>query len=476
MLLLSIARTRVLALLLLPLAEQTSISTHLPDLPRPRWEQFEPAVRSKIKEAYEKARQDANNPESVGYLGMVLHAHQLHELAVACYQRAHLLAPESANWIYYLATAQAESGNHVEAISALDKALELMPDYLPAQLKLAELFLRAGKVREAQRLYSSLVQRHPRSALILYGLGQAEIALRNFAAAAESLSKACAQAPEFGAAHYRLALAYRDLGKNAASEEHLRLFRKHRDQKPTAVDPLMSRVSEVRTGVQHHLDRGLELQKAGRIEEAIAQYRKVLELDPERVQAHINLIAAHLTAGDLDQAEKHFQAVIKMNPELPEAHYNFGLVLQRRGDEEQAAQAFLRALESNPYFAQAHNDLGVILFRQDRLEEAEEHFRRAIENKTDYRTARYNLARVLLRRDKPEDAIVQLRHIVSVEDNQTPLFLYTLADAYARAGRLRESIETAREAMGMAASQGQKELAERIEKELEAIARSKRTP
>ena len=41
---------------------------------------------------------------------MILHAYELHRLAVPCYQRGRLLDHDPFPWVYYLATVQAALG------------------------------------------------------------------------------------------------------------------------------------------------------------------------------------------------------------------------------------------------------------------------------------------------------------------------------------------------------------------------------
>ncbi|MGH9338814.1 MAG: tetratricopeptide repeat protein [Acidobacteriota bacterium] len=464
----------------LPLFFLTAVSLRaeqaetLPNLPTLDLERFEPVIRNEIAKAQERAQSDALDANVVGRLGMLLHAHDQYEAAAPCYERAHRLQPQEFKWSYYLGLTQIELARTEEALASLSHALKLEPDYLPAQLKLAQTLLATGNVKESRQAYQVLAERFPEAPEVHYGLGQAASAEGNSAGALEHYRKASQLDPEFGSAHYALALALRSLGGAEDAEKHMALYKKYRGQVP-AHDSFVAELHRLRAGSREHLEQGLKLQQEGKIEEAVQAYKRVLEADPERVQAHINLLSAYLSWGKLEEAEKHYQEAVRINPNAAEAHYNYGLLLSRQGREADAAEAFRKALMINPHYAEAHNNLGHALFREKKWQEAEDHFRQAVESRPDYRIARYNLARLLLNRGDLEGAIGHLLRIISVEDSQTPLYLYILADACARAGRLREAIGYAVKAKDMAKSLGQTELAARIEKELREAQRATKT-
>jgi len=103
-----------------------------------------------------------------------------------------------------------------------------------------------------------------------------------------------------------------------------------------------------------------------RLEEAIAGYRRALELDPGYADARTNL-AARLSnlAGRLsdlgrpDEAVAHCKEALALRPELAEAHNNLGNAHQARGDIDAAEASYRRALELKPDFAAAKVNLGL---------------------------------------------------------------------------------------------------------------------
>jgi tetratricopeptide (TPR) repeat protein len=289
----------------------------------------------------------------------------------------------------------------------------------------------------------------------------------------EHYRKACATTPNFGASHYALALAYRDLGQTAQAQEHLLLYQKDKLGWPSLDDPLLDAVKQLHTGAHHYLKQGVSLEAAGHIAQAAAEHERALEIDPKLEQAHINLISLYGRLGQPAKAETHYKTLLAVNPNLAEAHYNFGVLLTGQGRHSEASEAFRKALEIRPFYAEAHNNYAFLLLNDGRLEEAARHFRSALENKPNYRLAHFHLGRILLHQDKVEQAIGHfLQTLGPEEDDSTPGYFYALGAAYARAGNRQSALEYIRQAHRKASVLGQRELLGSIERDLKILEQS----
>src|SRR2546422_4146400 len=69
-----------------------------PELPRLSVDTYPLTLRSELQTAYTAAISNPGNASANGKLGMVLHAYGRAGEAEVCYQRAHLLDPESFRW------------------------------------------------------------------------------------------------------------------------------------------------------------------------------------------------------------------------------------------------------------------------------------------------------------------------------------------------------------------------------------------
>ena len=342
----------------------------IPPLPKLPLESYEAGIREPIVEAYRSAQQQPQDAERNGRLGMLLYANEQYELASACFERARAFVPGDARWAYYLGRTQVYLARYDPAAASLRTALRLRPGYLPARLMLAKSLLDAGHADESRALYQALVNEHPETAEGHYGLGQIAAARGELAAAVEHLQKACGLHPGFGAAHFALARAYRDLGEKEKALEQLTLYQKDKLGWPSVTDPLLAAVLELKTGANARLRRGIELAEAGELRPAAEEHEKALLADPKLVRAHVNLIRLYGTLGQPEKAEEHYRAAVALDPNLAEAHYNYGVLLTSEGKPQEAAAAFRRALDLNPAYPEAHDNYAYFLMTSGRLEEA----------------------------------------------------------------------------------------------------------
>jgi TonB family protein len=190
---------------------------------------------------------------------------------------------------------------------------------------------------------------------------------------------------------------------------------------------------------QARLDRGTVLLESDRYDEAIAEFREAVRLEPDDLFAHYKLGSAYIEAGRYSEAEatceqaltipheaqrddfdlsnllmcvgvsklylgkyddsiKALKRSADMNPEMVSVRLILAMALHRKGDNEAA----IVALKESVALKQTHNAyflLGEIYLEQNRLKEAIDSYRKCIE--FDYGPsippARYGLGRAYLR-------------------------------------------------------------------------------
>lgn len=446
--------------------EETGV---VPELPRLNFDNFLPAVRSELQKASAEAKARPTDASASGKLGMILQAHSQLEGAELCYRRAHVLSPAVFRWVYYLGWVQAAQGKYEEAAAALRQALRLDPHYIPAQLQLADCLLASARWESSAKLYEAILAQPGDHATAHYGLGRVRAARKDLSGAVESYRKACELFPDFGAAHYALALAYRDLGQTEKAQEQFGLYAKNKTGAPPTGDRLQGEVDALNESAVHQVRLGTELEHAGMLEPAAAAHEKALEIDPNLVEAHVNLISIYGRLGRFDKAEEHYRAAVRLNPNHAESHYDFGVLLFGLGKYAEAEQAFRRALDIDPFHPEAHNNLAYLFEQQGKLAEAKEHYRKAIENKPDYRLAHFHLGRILVNEKHFREGIEHLLKTLTPEDESTPGYLYALGAAYGRAGDRQNALRYLQSAREQASQRGQSRLLSSIERDLRVV-------
>ncbi len=143
------------------------------------------------------------------------------------------------------------------------------------------------------------------------------------------------------------------------------------------------------------LNLGTDLDRAGRLDEAVNAYRTVINSEPNNPKARNDLGIVLFKQGRNEEAIKELQAAVQLEPDSPEAHNSLAAALYTQGDTEGAIGQFQAALRLNPDYIEAHYNLGRVLAKLGRNDEAVKHFQEAIRLKPDYAAAKDQLTRLL---------------------------------------------------------------------------------
>src|SRR5438094_4460086 len=100
----------------------------------------------------------------------------------------------------------------------------------------------------------------------------------------------------------------------------------------------------------HHWFGNDTLTAIGRFEEAIAQGKRAVELDPLSIVINVDLGETFYYARRYDEADRQMRKTLEIDPTSFYAHYNLGIVLQLRGDLSAAIAEYEKAkqLGDNP--------------------------------------------------------------------------------------------------------------------------------
>lgn len=90
------------------------------------------------------------------------------------------------------------------------------------------------------------------------------------------------------------------------------------------------------------------LLRAGRVEEAAALFRRAVEADPKRPDAHNNLAVALKAAGKVGEAIDAYRRALKLDPGYATARSNLARALRETGDAEDALSHFAQLYRARP--------------------------------------------------------------------------------------------------------------------------------
>ena len=126
---------------------------------------------------------------------------------------------------------------------------------------------------------------------------------------------------------------------------------------------------------------GRTLTLAGRLDEAVVNFRKALEIcGAVCADVHTNLGHALSRKGEWAEAITAYRTAIQTWPNGPNAHNNnnLGISLAKVGQTDEAIEQFNEALRIDGNYPDAHRNLAVLLLQLGRRDEAVAHFREVL--------------------------------------------------------------------------------------------------
>ena len=137
-------------------------------------------------------------------------------------------------------------------------------------------------------------------------------------------------------------------------------------------------VSATRNRAVTETNLGVALHDDGRFDDAVARYRRALEIQPDYVPAFNNLGVTLRAQGRVDEAIRVYEDGLRVRDDYPDLHYNLANALLQVNRANEAAAHLRRAGDSDPDSAGVHNNLGTALAEQGRFADAIAEFDRAL--------------------------------------------------------------------------------------------------
>ncbi|MBI2290356.1 MAG: tetratricopeptide repeat protein [Betaproteobacteria bacterium] len=208
-----------------------------------------------------------------------------------------------------------------------------------------------------------------------------------------------------------------------------------------------ARTHSLDTSIPEAIQTAREHHQAGRLLQAEAIYRQILQAAPNHPDAlHLLGVIAHQT-GKNELAVELISKAISVNPSSS-MYCNLGFALNDQGKLDAAVESYRKALSIKPDFAEAHSNLGIALQQQGKLDAAVESYRKALSIKADFAEVHSNLGIALKDQGKLEAAIESYHKALSIKPNFAEAHS-NLGNALKDQGKLDAAIENYLEALSI---------------------------
>lgn len=322
------------------------------------------------------------------------------------FRNAVQVMPRDADAQYQLALAELAGGHFADGIDALRKVTELNPGHAGAQVKLAELMafsgersaiqegekrmqdilrrspdnidalntlalseLQLGKWQDARAHLEQALEEFPQNVSAAVGLARLDLAKHDLGSAEEVLKKAAQAAPQAPEAAVALGQLYRLAGRWDDAEKQFQAAVKINPKLIPGLLGLASSQSQLGRKDQaeqtyriismlpektyRHLYAAYLLEE-GKRDLAVAEFERLVKLDPNDRGARTRMVAAYLFTNRVPDAQRVLSAALKRNAKDVDALLQQSQILLRSGNAKEAEDDLLKALHEQPDSAQGH--------------------------------------------------------------------------------------------------------------------------
>ena len=262
--------------------------------------------------------------------------------------RSQLEAAVSADPNAYLAlhalgVISDREGKEAQAIDYYRKAMRVQPDYEESAQGIVAIYIRQGQSDKALAFMQPLAQQWERNLLLQAYYANLLVQLNRTDDAILAARAALRRDERFVPAMMSLVRANLKAGKVELADSIL--------EQALAVDE---------KNAQLHFFKGQRLSDDSRLSEAIGEFKRAVELDPDYAEARMELALRLLAGANYDDALAQLQAVDKLTPRLVEVQLALGDAYRSKGQWNDAKTAFDKALRMRSDLPQAHFNLALL--------------------------------------------------------------------------------------------------------------------
>lgn len=274
--------------------------------------------------------------------GFYIRKHQLPE-ADAMLQRMIAVNPNDAEYYNKAAHYLLASGQPGKAEATLREAVAKMPDNDTARLNLVDFLLTQYGSAQAVAVLTEMVQARPDHADLAIRLARLQMAVRDVKGAERTLRQVLAldaDGPLGIDSRDMLAELYMSQRRN---DEARQLIDEVLKIKPLDGDALIM--------------RGEFYRDQGRLADAIADFRTVINEQPGNQQVLKMLAGVYVLAGDDGQAQAYLEKAVGLAPDDEVARQDLALLQFRAGSRQQAREEINQFLKRNPGSVRSYETL-----------------------------------------------------------------------------------------------------------------------
>ncbi|RNC67196.1 MAG: PEP-CTERM system TPR-repeat protein PrsT [Desulfuromonadales bacterium] len=399
------------------------------------------------KELQKALRQDPSHTEIRLELSKIYNSLNKPDMAISEAQEYLKSKPASPDALEVLAVSYIMKKMIPEGEKFLKEVLQQEAERSSAKLQLARLYLASNRVAEGNEILDDIIRKDSKNTAAYYLLASFASSKGNREKEMEYYQKIYEVNPTDVNAAFRVGIMY--LGKGELEKAHgiagdligkfpkraegrrlkgMYLYTK-KDYDQAITEFQSSLKLQQNPGTYYYL--GLSYYKRNELENALSQFRKALDLAPSHHQARLLTSLVLLQQKRVDDAIAEAKRVIEADDRNPVAHNILGNAYIAKGMVDEGLKEFNRALELEPRFLDAHVKKGIVSLARGKTAEGEAELETAVKVAPEVLNSRYLLATYYMRTNRKDKAIAVLKEGLRGSKQDALLYNSMAATAFA---------------------------------------------
>ncbi len=346
--------------------------------------------------------------------------------------------PDSIEALEVLGTTWRSKKDFQKSETFFKRALQKEPEKLSVKLELAALYVAQGKAEKAGEMLEGIVRDNPSDVRALYLLADTEIMRGRKVPALAIYRKLRAINPSDPVAGYKAGLLYYETMHTADADamagELIQKFSSRaegyrlkgiiscRNKNYSEAITLLQHANKIEPTIAGHFSLGLSLYGNKEPENALSQFRLILDRAPEFHQARLLVGIILLQHKRVDEAIVELIRVVEADNKNPQAHNMLGSAYMAKGLYEEGMRELDTAVKLEPKLVDAYLKKGVLHLSRGKTAEVELDLTTAIRIAPEMINTRLILATFYESRNNRAKAVATLKEGLANSKSDTILY------------------------------------------------------
>ncbi len=323
--------------------------------------------------------------------------------------------PDNADVLLILARSKAAIGDLASAERLFRQILQLNPDFVEAKLDLARVFYMTARDDAGVQLVEEVLKQDPDNTTAYYLLVKKALSMRDRDGAIKSLEKIRSINKDDDVAAYLLGMLYIDAGQVDAAREIASALMTSKPGHPAGyrIEGIaLYQVGDFETAIQrlHTSNKGMDdlagfyflglaNYRIGQLEQALGDFQKALDKEPNHEQSRLMVAQTLLKQGRTEDCIRETKLVLGRNPENALAYNILASAYMVLGNYDLAMEYIDKAVQISPELAQVHLKKGLFNIALGNKEQGELDLANAVDAAPEALNTRLLLATYYLRQN-----------------------------------------------------------------------------